>query len=156
MAKQAYWNGKRPSDGKRWQGADSGAVLSLAKYGEPLFRMYRRYAKQWNDIELDSSRELSEHTHRVSGARVVGSPGRFILHHDISREAGWILELKFARGFHMHYPGWSCGLNALRTKADLVRATLHWRGNGRTEFDAWIARERIENTPRGEWTEYKS
>jgi len=156
MATQTYWRGKRPSDARRWQGADTGEILSLAKYSEPLFHMYRGYAKQWNEIELDEARNLSEQTHRVNGARVVGAHEKFVLHCDISREDGWILEMKFARGFRRYYPGWSCGLNALRKKADIQRAILHWRGDGRAAFDAWLVQERAENEARGEWTEYRS
>ena len=155
MATQSYWRGKRPSDAKRLQGADSGEVLSIATYAEPLFHMYRGYAKQWNEIELDETRNLSEHTHRVSGARVVGAQGEFILHMDINREDGWILEVKFVPGFQVYYPRLSCGLNALRKRADIQRVVLHWRGAGRTAFDSWLVQERAENAPRGEWTEYK-
>ncbi len=156
MAKPPYWKGPHPSDATRWQGADSGESLSLSMYGEALFHMYRRYAKQWNDIELDRARSLSEHTHEVCGARVVGAPRKFVLHRDINRDDGWILEVKFARGFHIYYPGWSCGLNTLRSKTDLQSAVLHWRGDGRSEFEAWLVQERSENESRGEWAEYKS
>ena len=156
MARQPYWIGKRPSDAKRWQGAEAGEVLDVESYGDSLFRMYRRYAKQWNDIELDHSRDLSEHTHLVCSARVVGSTGKFTLHNDISRDDGWILEVKFRRGLSQFYPGWSTGLNALRSKDDISQARLHWRGNGRNAFDAWLTVEREENEAHGEWTEYRA
>lgn len=156
MTNQAYWRGKRPSDGKRWKGATSAEELSANIYSEPLFRMYRRYAKQWNEIELDRTRSLSEHTHTVCGSRVVGAPGMFVLHCDVSRENGWILEMKFARGFHQYHPGWSTGLNALRSTADVARSVLHWRGAGKEAFDHWLDQERAENAPRGEWLEYKA
>ncbi|WP_140648584.1 hypothetical protein [Rhodanobacter glycinis] len=154
--KKTYWHGARPSGGKRWQGADSGIVLDLEKHGEALFRMYRRYVRQWNDIELDHTRELSEHTFRVCGPRVVGSSGGFVLIFDEDRETGWILDLSFSRGFHKFYPGFSTGLNTLRSKTDISRAVLHWRGSGREEFDAWLERERSENSGKGEWAEYKA
>jgi len=45
---------------------------------ETIYRVYRRYVKQWNDIEMDTDRRLSEHTHEVCGAKVVASAK---LHH---------------------------------------------------------------------------
>lgn len=154
--RKPYWFGPRPSDGKRWQGAESAIVLDLEEYGESLFRMYRRYATQWNEIELNQARELSEHTFRVCGAQVVGSSGRFILTFNVDRQTGWILELAFRSGFHQYYPGLSTGLNALRSVADIRRAALHWRGSGRDAFNTWLKQERTENSATAEWTEYKT
>lgn len=154
--RKLYWSGPRPSDGKRWQGAEAAIVLDLDVYGESLFRMYRRYVKQWNEIELNHTRELSEHTFRVCGARVVGSSGKFILTFDADRENGWILDMSFRRGFRQYYPGLSTGLNALRSIADIRRAALHWRGDGKDSFDNWLEQERVEKSAAGEWNEYKA
>jgi hypothetical protein len=153
---RAYWIGKRPSDAKRWQSTTSGSVLDQAKYRQELYKLYRRYAKQWNDIELDKSRPLSEHAHEICGAKVVGTQNKFVLCKDEDRDIGWILEVSFRRGFKQYYPGFSAGLNALRNEDDVSRIVLHWRGEGRENFDAWLARERVENCNRGEWTEYKA
>lgn len=154
--KRPYWNGTRPSDGKRWRDAEEAALLDLDVYGDDLYRMYRRYVKQWNDIELDHARELSEHTFRVLGARVVGSSGKFILTFDADRNSGWILDVTFRRGFRQYYPGLSTGLNALRSLADISRAALHWRGDGRKSFDSWLKLEKLEHASSGEWSEYKT
>ncbi len=103
--KRTYWLGPRPSGAARWQGATSGSVLDAAEYEEALYKLYRRYAKQWNDIELDKFRPLSEHTHEICDARVVGSQGMFVLHMNDDRETGWVLEVSFGRGFKQYYPG---------------------------------------------------
>lgn len=150
-----YWIGARPSNSKRWQNADSGSKLELAEYEGALFGLYRRYAKQWNDIELDHTRNLSEHTHSVCGAKVVGSFDKFILEFSVDRDNGWILELAFSFKFKKYYPGMSTALNMLRTHKDVKNAILHWRGNGQNLFYEWLAIERLENEEKGEWTEYK-
>ncbi len=155
MVKSSYWQGTPPSDAKRWQGADSGEILA-DRYTESLFRMYRRYVRRWNEIELDKARSLSEHTHEVFGARVIGAQRMFVLHCDINRDDGWILEMRFARGFQEFHPGWSCGRNALRTTTDILRSVLHWRGKGRAGFDDWLARDALEHGPLQEWTEYNA
>jgi len=154
--KQNYWFGPYPSTSKGWQGAEHGIILDLSLYGERLFRLYRRYAKQWNDIELDVTRSLAEHTHRICGAHVVGSSGGFILTHNTDRENGWILDVDFVRSFRQYYPGRSTGLNALRTIGDIKRVALHWRGNGRESFEQWMNQEMKENGAKDEWNEYKS
>lgn len=154
--KQNYWVGPRPSSGKGWQNAEHGTTLELSACGDQLFRLYRRYVKQWNDIELDVARGLNEHTHNVCGAKVVGASGRFILEHNSNRETGWILEVKFSRGFRQFYPGLSTGLNTLRTINDLQKVTFHWRGEGESSFQQWLALELQENGAKGEWNEYKS
>ncbi len=156
MRKQQYWIGSRPSNIKRWQNAEAGTLLDLTEYADRLFELYRRYVKQWNDIELNHARSLSEHTHRVCGAQVVGSTGKFILHFNTDRDNGWILELAFSRGFRTYYPGLSTGLNTLQSLGDIKHAVLHWRGNGRISFDEWLIQERTENGAKGEWAEYKA
>ena len=109
-----------------------------------------------NDIELDHSRSLAEHTHRVCDAGVVGSSEKFILQFSQERDHGWLLEIPFARGFKKYYPGGSTGLNSLRSVADIKHSLIHWRGNGREQFDQWLVREESENQAKGEWTEYKA
>lgn len=151
-----YWIGPKPSSGKGWQNAEHGTILEPSTYGDQFFRLYRRYVKQWNDIELDVSRGLNEHTHSVCGAKVVSASGRFILEHNSNRETGWILELKFSRGFRQFYPGLSTGLNAFRTINDLQKITFHWRGEGESSFWQWLVLELQENGSKGEWNEYKS
>lgn len=80
-AKPTYWIGPRPSDGRRWANTTVATVLTGDEEKEAIYRMYRRYVKQWNDIELNNDRCLSEHTHEICGAKVVGSGNRrFILH----------------------------------------------------------------------------
>lgn len=154
--KSTYWIGQRPSDGKRWVYTTSAIVLTADEERETIFRMYRRYVKQWNDIELNMDSCLSEHTHEVCGAKVVGSANRrFILHWQGSNQIHWILEVFFARGFKEYYPGFSCGRNTLRTAEDIRSIRLHWSQNGREEFNRWQAAERAENQGKGEW-EYKA
>lgn len=155
--KSGYWIGTRPSDGKQWTYTTSATVLSGDGDKEAIFRMYRRYVKQWNDVELDINRPLSEHTHTICGAQVIGSANRrFILHWDNRDQDHWILEIFFARGFREFHPSFSCGRNPLRTYKDIRSIRLHWSGNGRQEFARWIEAERLENQSKGEWTEYEA
>ena len=153
--KSNYWIDNQPPGTSRWQVAEHGTALESSTYHASIFKLYRRYVKQWNDIELDTSRSLSEHTHRVCGAHVVGSSGKFILSLDINRETGWILEVVFVRNFRQYHPGLSCGLNALRSIADIKRVVLHWRGVGKQAFETWLVQESKENDSLGEWSEYK-
>lgn len=87
---------------------------------------------------------------------MVGSSNKFILQFSEERDHGWLLEIPFARGFKKYYPGWSTALNSLRSVADIKHSLIHWRGNGREQFDQWLAREESENQANGEWTEYKA
>jgi len=118
--------------------------------------MYRRYVKQWNDIELDRSRCLSEHTHEICGAKIVGGNRKFILHWERNNHDHWILEVFFSRGFSEYYPGWSCGRNTLRNIKDIQSIRLHWSENGREKFDNWLNTEKSVNQNNGEWDEYKT
>ena len=151
-----YWQGTKPSNGTRWVYTDNAEVLDDPQIVEDVFRMHRRYAKQWNDIELNVSRNLSEHTHEVCGAQVVGGNRRFILHAHQDNRAHWILEILYARGFSEWYPGWSFGKNALRSTNDIKSVHLHWSEGGREAFENWLKSEKITNQHNGEWTEYKS
>ena len=118
--------------------------------------MYRRYVKQWNDIELNLDKDLSEHKHEICGAHIVAGRSRsFTLHWQDDNHVHWILEVFYARGFS-DYPGLSCGRNPFRTVNDIRSAHLHWKGNGRKEFDKWLAIEEKENENNGEWNEYKT
>lgn len=151
-----YWQGPTPSGVKRWQGATQATIVDLDVYGEDLLRMYRRYVKEWNEIELDNSRQLAEHTHHVGAARVVGSSGRFILTSAIDRETGWILEIEFGRGFKQYFPGLSCGLNSPRSAKDLKRVTLHWRGAGEAAFGEWLKNRSDKNSDDSESFIYRA
>jgi len=59
-AKPTYWIGPRPSEGKRWAYTTAATVLTGDDEKEAIYHMYRRYVKQWNDIELDNDRCLSD------------------------------------------------------------------------------------------------
>jgi len=154
--KQKYWIGKKPSDGKAWSYTERGMVIEDLGQREAIFRMYRRYVKQWNDVELDLNRSLHEHTHEVLGAGVVGSPRAFILHSQKDPSHQWILEVWFARGFQMYHPGLSCGLNALRSPSDMRSTRLHWSGFGDQGFIDWLLEEERINADKGEATGYLS
>ena len=151
-----YWQGKKPSNGTRWAYTDKAVVLEDPDMVEAVFRLHRRYAKQWNDIELDTSRSLSEHTHQICGAQVIGGNHRFILHAHRENKEHWILEILYARGFSEWYPGWSFGKNALRSLDDIKSIHLHWSVGGREAFERWLKEEKEANQKNGEWTEYKS
>jgi len=155
VSKAIYWIGKKPWDGDRWGYTEHGTVLAGDDIREALFRMYRRYVKQWNDIELDRGRSLSEHSHKVHGAQVVGANKRFVLHGRPDAQTHWILEMMFARGFQEFYPGWSCGRNTMRTPADIRSIHLHWNGEGGQAFERWLKEEQAANAGNGEWTEYR-
>lgn len=157
MAKPTYWIGPRPSEGKRWVYTTTATVLTEDEEQEAVYRMYQRYVKQWNDIELNNDKCLSEHTHEIFGAKVVGSGNRrFILHWHRGNEVHWILEVLFARGFKEYYPEFSCGRNALRSIKDIRAIRLHWSEGGREEFGRWHASEQEANQDNGEWSEYKA
>ena len=151
-----YWITDKPSDAKRWEGCELGAVLDNKEFRDQLFKVHRRYAKQWNDIELDDNRSLAEHTHQICGAKVIGSSNRFILRGGANRDENWILEVAYARGFKQYYPGLSTGLNAMRSAEDIRSIRLHWRERGREAFDTWLAHEHASNSANGEWMEYRS
>lgn len=154
--KPPYWIGKRPSDSKRWARMTSATILESESVREAVYRLYRRYVKQWNDIELDTNRSLDEHTHEICGVQVVGSTQRrFILSYHKSTQNQWILEVCFARGFKEYYPGMSCGRNPLRSTDDIRSIRLHWNGNGKHVFEKWLEEEYEKNRKIGEWTEYK-
>lgn len=153
---EPYWINKKPTGGRKWVYTTSATAIEDATQKEEILRMYRRYVKQWNDIELDHSRSLSEHTHEVCGAKVVGANKKFILHAYEGDQNHWILEILFARGFSQFYPGWSTGKNTMRSTADMKGAYLHWSGAGREAFERWLVTERKTNQARGEWEEYKS
>lgn len=157
MAKPTYWIGPRPSEGKRWTTTTTATVLTEDEEKEAVYRMYQRYVKQWNDIELNNDKCLSEHTHEICGAKVVGGGNRrFILHWYGGNQAHWILEVLFARGFREYYPGSSCGRNALRSTKDIRAIRLHWSEGGKEEFGRWHAAEQAANQDNGEWSEYKA
>ncbi|EGV28314.1 hypothetical protein ThidrDRAFT_3847 [Thiorhodococcus drewsii AZ1] len=154
---EPYWLGKRPLDGKRWAYTTSAVVLDAGDYHEKLFRMFRRYTKQWNDIELNMDRDLSEHTHEIHGAHIVGGAGRnFTLHWHNDKEDHWILEIHYARGFSEYYPELSCARNPFRSVDDIRSAHLHSKGNGQDKFEKWLELEEKENKENGEWDEYKA
>ncbi|MBT8421068.1 MAG: hypothetical protein KJO08_09430 [Gammaproteobacteria bacterium] len=155
--KTAYWIGKKPWDGKRWAYTTSGIVLDDPFQKEEIFRMYRRYVRQWNEIELNMDRSLSEHTHEVCGAKVVGGNAqKFILHMQNSDRDTWILEVNFARGFSEFYPGLSCARNTMRSPDDIRSIHLHWSQAGNEAFKEWLKVEKEINETKGEWTEYKA
>jgi hypothetical protein len=150
----SYWIGTRPTGGERWAYTTFGTVIDDPKMKEAVLRMHRRYAKQWNDIELDRSRCLSEHTHEILGAQVVGGSRRFILHAEEENKNHWILEIMYARGFSEFHPGWSFGKNPLRSIDDMRSLHLHWSDEGRSKFEEWIEAERVANEHKGEEVEY--
>lgn len=157
MVKPTYWIGPRPSDGKRWATTTMATVLTEDEQKEAVYRMYQRYVKQWNDIELNNDKCLSEHTHEICGAKVISSGNRrFILDWYGGNKVHWILEVLFARGFKEYHPGFSCGRNALRSPKDIRAIRLHWSEGGKEEFGRWHAAEQAANQDNGEWSEYKA
>lgn len=154
--KSNYWQCAKPSSGTRWAYTEMATVIDDPNVIESVFRMHRRYAKQWNDIELDTNRSLSEHTHKVHGAQVVSGNRRFILHGQNGEKTHWILEVLLARGFAEWHPGWSFGKNPLRTISDIKSIHLHWSEGGKESFEEWLIEEREINSKNGECGEYRS
>ena len=152
--KEPYWIGARPSKGKRWAYASHAVVVEDLETIESVFRMQRRYAKQWNDIELDIGRNLGEHDHEVFGAMVVGRGSRFILHGG-KHPTHWVLEIWYERGFKPYHPGWSFGKNPFRSHDDMKSVRLHFSPGGDQEFRSWLLAEKDANRNLGEWTEYR-
>lgn len=153
--REPYWIGIRPPNGRKWTYTSNAKVIDDPTMIESLFRLYRRYAKQWNDIELDSRRSLAEHTHEVCGAKVVGDSRCFILHGGTQQGMHWVLELWYSRGFSPYYTGSSCGRNTMRATSDIKSARLHYSSGGEAVFAAWLDQERRSNKNAGEWTIYK-
>lgn len=155
--RSSYWVGTRPSDSKRWAGMTSATILEGGAVGEAIFRLHRRYVKQWNDVELGADRSLDEHTHEICGAKVVGGgQRRFILSHQGAGNNQWILEVCYSQGFKEYYPGMSCALNPLRSTEDIRSIRLHWNEDGDQAFQQWLEAERCENKNNGEWNEYRA
>lgn len=136
----AYWTGERPRDAIEWSCSDSGTVLDDAATRHALFRMYARYVRRWNEIELDASRNLFEHTYEVNGAKVLPADGRFVLAGRSSFHAQWVMELIFSRGFRVFHPG-NLGRSPMRCDADIRSVHLHWSGSGRDAFEQWMRSE---------------
>lgn len=154
--KSQYWICKKPWDGSRWAYTNNAIILEDASQKEAIFRMYRRYVKQWNDIELNVNCSLADHTHEVCDAKVVGGGSKkFILHASNNDQDQWILELMFARGFSQFYPGLSTGRNTMRTVSDIRSIHLHWSQAGDKAFENWLITERQTNIANGEWEEYR-
>ncbi len=152
----SYWVGTRPSSGKQWAYTTNGTVIADSGTKEAIFRMQRRYAKQWNDIELDRSRSLSEHTHEILGAQIVGGGRSFTLHAQEENKNHWILEIFYARGFSNFHPGASFGKNPFRSIGDMRSTHLHWSDDGRLKFEEWLLAESAANQHKGEAVEYLS
>ena len=148
-----YWIGSRPWNGKRWADTTSGMVIG-DEYYEKLCMIHNRYVKRWNEVE--TKKIPLEHIHEILGAKVVAGHRRFILHWQDGENNHWILEIFYARGFSIFYPGCSCLRNPLRTTKDIQGVHLHWTGDGREEFEKWIELEAVKNENNGVWTEYKS
>jgi hypothetical protein len=149
-----YWQCAKPSNGRRWADSDRATVIDDPRIISSVFHMYRRYVKQWNDIELDKNRSLSEHTHKVLEANVISGRRRFSLHSKNSKNDLWILEVLFARSFSEWHPGMSCGKNPFRTTDDIKGIYLHWRNAGKEEFQTWLTHENEINKANSECTEY--
>lgn len=150
-----YWIGERPSDGKRWSDTTAAKVIDDAPTKEAIFHMFRRYVKQWNDIELDRARSLSEHTHEVQGAQVVGATRQFVLTSHTDGLDRWTLEVRYGRGFSSFYPGSSFGRNPFRSIADIQSIRLHWSDAGDQAFEKWLLLEQSANASKQEATEYR-
>lgn len=148
------WLGRKPAKATSWACADTAMVLDDPAHRDAIFRMYRRYVKQWNDIELDPIRRAA-HTHDICGAQVRGGDRRFILQAHQENKDHWILEIHFARTFSEWYPKWSFGKNTLRSRSDIKKIHLHWSNRGKELFEAWLSKERKENQLKGEWTDYQ-
>jgi hypothetical protein len=149
-----YWIGARPRDGRAWAYTEHGRALDDESVKESVFHMYRRYVKQWNDVELDRSRSLQEHTQIVCGASVGFDHHRAVFHWQGQDDTHWILEILFAGRFSEFMSGWSHGRNPLRTLKDIKSLHLHWSKEGDSAFNNWLIQEKLENANKGEWTEY--
>lgn len=154
-SKPTYWIGKRPSQGKKWAYTDHAEQIEDPDTIEAVFHMYQRYVKQWNDIELDNTRSLEDHTQTICGAKTTSDTRRFIVIGKAEPQIHWVLEIWYARGFRSRYPGGSCALNALRSQGDIKSLYLHFTHGGREAFADWVQREARENRLKGEWTQYK-
>ena len=152
--RKKYWIDGRPSSGKRWQGAEHAKIINEEKVADAIFRMQRRFVKQWNDVELDRERDLSDQSQEISGATVLGVGDRFVVHMRNGRDSLWVLEAWYGRGFKPYYPGWSYGRNPFRFREDMKSIYLHFAGSGEEGFSSWLALE-SQNDGSAEWAEYK-
>ncbi len=117
--------------------------------------MYRRYVKQWNDVELDDARNFDESPQEICGANVTSDFKRFVVLGRTQNGEEWILEIWFARGFQRFYPGASCARNTLRSTSDIKSLHLHFSPGGQQAFTDWLQHEQKINQGKGEWDQYK-
>ena len=149
-----YWIDGRPPSGKRWQGAEYARIINEESVFGAIFRMQRRFVKQWNDVELDRERDFSEQSQVISGATVLSLADRFVVHMRNGREGLWVLEVRYVRGFKHYYPGLSCARNPFRSRDDMKSIYLHFAGSGEEEFSSWLAIE-SQNDGSAEWDAYE-
>lgn len=154
-AKKPYWIGTKPPDGRRWGSAEHACIISDQRTIDALRSMHNRYVQAWNDIELDPQRSLSEHSHKVFGADVVGVDRMFVLVSRSEAYGEWMLEVKYTRDFSPFHPGLSCGKNPLRSNADIVNVRLHWQGDGQLKFNHWLASEAETNRGLAQCPDYR-
>lgn len=153
-SRNIYWIDGRPSSGKRWQGAEHAKIINAECVVDAIFRMQRRFVKQWNDVEFDRDRDFSEQSQEISGATVLGLVDRFVVHMRNDRDSLWVLEARHGRGFKPFYPGLSCGRNPFRSWDDMKIIYLHYAGSGEEAFSSWLAIE-SKNNGSAEWDKYK-
>ena len=132
-----YWLGKRPYDGKKWVYTTSGIVINNRNMKKIAFDLYQLYVTQWNNIEGDLSRCLSEHTHQLGTAKVIEDFDRFILKDHNDNNDCWILEICFFKNFERYKAGLSCCLKPLSTIKNIRNVVLHWSDNGHLKFKNW-------------------
>lgn len=117
--------------------------------------MYRRFVKQWNDVELHPTRSSGESPQEICGAKMTSDPMRFILQGRTEAGSEWILEVWYARRFRSWYQGASCARNTMRTMNDIESLHLHFSPGGEQAFMSWLQYEQELNRAKGEWEEYR-
>ena len=132
-----YWLGKRPYDGKKWIYTTSATVINNSKMRQIAFELYQLYVAQWNDIEGDLSRCLSEHTHKLGSAKVLSRFDHFILMDHNNNNDYWVFEICLSKKFEPYKSGLSCCMRPLNSIKNIRNVVLHWSDNGHLGFRNW-------------------
>lgn len=132
-----YWIGERPGNGKKWGYTTSGTVLNSKNMMQLAFDLYQIYVIQWNEIESNLKRPLSDHKYELYSAKVIDDFNRFILYHHNNNHDHWILEIWFYKKINRYKAGLSCCLKPLDTVDDIRNLILHWSDGGYVNFKNW-------------------
>ena len=149
--KSSYWVGVIPSGVNCQEGLSQAMQITEPTTLDAVFRLYRRHAKHYNDIELDRSSDISKQQYYCN-ATVLTVNERFVVASRDESGYHWILEVTFRRGFSSFDS--EKILNTLRSVCDIKGLYLHYNTGGPNMFEEWLLKEKQESHGKGEWVKY--